>query len=59
MTSWPLAIALHQLLDGRITTIGVHPPETVIEPEHFFTMLADACDPPVNGMEELVIQDMR
>ena len=59
VTSWPLAIALHQLLDGRITTIGVHPPETVIEPEHFFTMLADACDPPVNGMEELVIQDMQ
>ena len=58
VTSWPLAIALHQLLNGRITTVGVHPPETVIEPEHFFTMLADACDPPVNGMEELVIQDM-
>ena len=58
VTSWPLAIALHQLLDGCITTIGVHPPETVIEPEHFFTMLADACDPPVNGMEELVIQEV-
>ena len=58
VTSWPLAIALHQLLDGCITTIGVHPPETVIDPEHFFTMLADACDPPVNGMEELVIQEV-
>ena len=58
ITSWPLAIALSQLLDGRITTVGVHPPETVIEPEHFFTMFADACDPPVNGMEELVVQDM-
>ena len=58
VTSWPLAIALHQLLDRRITTVGVHPPETVIEPEHFFNMLADACDPPVDGMEELVIQDI-
>ena len=58
ITSWPLAIALHQLLDGRIATVGVHPPETVIEPEHFFNMLADACDPPVNGMEELVVQDI-
>ena len=58
ITSWPLAIALCQLLDRRITTIGVHPPETVIEPEHFFTMLADACDPPVNGMEELVVQEV-
>ena len=57
ITSWPLAVGLRQLLDGRITTVGVHPPETVIEPEHFFNMLADACDPPVNGMEELVIQD--
>jgi saccharopine dehydrogenase-like NADP-dependent oxidoreductase len=59
VTSWPLAIALYQLLDRRITTVGVHPPETVIEPEHFFNMLADACDPPVDGMEELVIQDMQ
>ena len=58
VTSWPLAIALHQLLDGRITAVGVHPPETVIEPEHFFTMLADACDPPVNGMEELIVQEV-
>ena len=58
VTSWPLAIALRQLLDRRITTVGVHPPETVIEPEHFFNMLADACDPPVDGMEELVIQDI-
>ena len=58
ITSWPLAIALHQLLDGRITTVGVHPPETVIEPEHFFNMLAQACEPPVDGMEELVIQDV-
>ncbi len=59
VTSWPLAIALRQLLDGRIATVGVHPPETVIEPEHFFNMLADACDPPVNGMEELVVQDIQ
>ena len=58
ITSWPLAIALSQLLDGRITTVGVHPPETVIEPEHFFNMLAQACEPPVDGMEELVIQDV-
>ena len=58
ITSWPLAVGLRQLLDGRIATVGVHPPETVIEPEHFFNMLADACDPPVNGMEELVVQDM-
>ncbi len=58
ITSWPLAIALSQLLDGRITTVGVHPPETVIEPEHFFNMLAGACNPPVDGMEELVVQDM-
>jgi len=59
ITSWPLAIALRQLVDGRIATIGVHPPETVIEPEHFFNMLADACDPPVGGMNELVIQDIQ
>ena len=59
VTSWPLAIALHQLLDGRISRIGVHPPETVIDPEHFFTMLAQACDPPVDGMKELVIQDIQ
>ena len=58
ITSWPLAIALSQLLDGRITTVGVPPPETVIEPEHFFNMLAQACEPPVDGMEELVIQDV-
>ena len=58
ITSWPLAVGLRQLLDGRISTVGVHPPETVIEPEHFFNMLASACDPPVNGMEELVIQDI-
>ena len=58
ITSWPLAIALSQLLNGRITTVGVHPPETVIEPEHFFNMLAQACEPPVDGMEELVIQDV-
>ena len=59
ITSWPLAVGLRQLLDGHISTVGVHPPETVIEPEHFFNMLADACDPPVDGMEELVVQDMR
>jgi len=58
ITSWPLAVGLRQLLDGRISTVGVHPPETVIEPEHFFNMLASACDPPVNGMEELVVQDI-
>ncbi len=58
ITSWPLAVGLRQLLDGHISTVGVHPPETVIEPEHFFNMLASACDPPVNGMEELVIQDI-
>ncbi len=58
VTSWPLAIALYQLLDRRITTVGVHPPETVIEPEHFFNMFASACDPPVDGMEELVVQDI-
>ena len=58
ITSWPLAVGLRQLLDGHISTVGVHPPETVIEPEHFFNMLADACDPPVDGMEELVIQDV-
>ena len=58
ITSWPLAVGLRQLLDGRISTVGVHPPETVIEPEHFFNMLARACDPPVDGMDELVVQDM-
>ena len=58
ITSWPLAVGLRQLLDGRISTVGVHPPETVIEPEHFFNMLASACDPPVNGIEELVVQDI-
>ena len=58
ITSWPLAVGLRQLLDGHISTVGVHPPETVIEPEHFFNMLASACDPPVNGIEELVVQDI-
>ncbi|WPW26474.1 hypothetical protein P6B95_02760 [Streptomyces atratus] len=39
-TGIPLALGLAQLLDGNSGRPGVHPPETVIEPERFFLDLA-------------------
>ncbi|MFD7617235.1 saccharopine dehydrogenase family protein [Streptomyces sp. NPDC059802] len=39
-TGIPLALGLAQLLDGTSGRPGVHPPETVIEPERFFLDLA-------------------
>jgi len=53
-TAVPLALGLRQVPDGRLDTPGVHPPESVIETKLFFDGLASACDPPVQGMEELV-----
>lgn len=38
-TGIPLALGLAQLLDGTSRAAGVHPPETIIDPERFFTDL--------------------
>ncbi len=43
-TSAPATIAVRQLIDGTITTAGVHPPEAVIDPDDFFEALHPYCE---------------
>lgn len=54
VTSVPLALGLQQLLAGQIASPGVHPPEAVILPEPLFDGLAQACDPPLATMADMV-----
>ena len=54
-TAIPLALGLRQLLDRRPTQTGVHPPETVIEPEPLLAALAPACDPAKRDADELIV----
>jgi lysine 6-dehydrogenase len=43
-TSAPAAITVKQLIDGSITTAGVHPPERVVDPDAFFKALHLYCE---------------
>jgi len=54
VTGIPLALAARQLLDGKLVATGVHPPETVIEPEPFFEAVAPYCQPPRSGLESIL-----
>lgn len=54
-TSVPLALGLRQWLDGRLDATGVHPPESVIDIAPLLDGFAKACDPPLAGMDELVV----
>jgi lysine 6-dehydrogenase len=49
-TAAPAAITVQQLVDGTITTPGVHPPELVIDPNAFFVSLHPYCAGAVNGV---------
>ena len=53
-TGIPLALGLGQLLDGTITTPGVHPPESVVDARAFFDDLAPHCLPPRSGIDSIV-----
>jgi lysine 6-dehydrogenase len=43
-TSAPAAITVKQLIDGTITTAGVHPPERVVDADAFFIALHPYCE---------------
>ena len=53
-TSWPLAIALQQILENQIHAVGVHPPEKIIDLGHFFDAFAKCSEPPMSGADEIV-----
>ncbi len=55
VTGVPLALGLRQLLDRRPDLVGVHPPETAIEPTPLFDALAPACEPAKQGLEDLIV----
>ncbi|MCP4224171.1 MAG: saccharopine dehydrogenase [Actinomycetia bacterium] len=54
-TAIPLVLGLRQLLDHRLDTAGVHPPETVIDPSLLLDELAPTCEPPKGGFDELIV----
>ncbi len=43
-TSAPTAIVVRQIIDGTISTAGVHPPERVVDPTAFFVQLHPYCE---------------
>jgi lysine 6-dehydrogenase len=49
-TGAPAAIAVRQLVDGTITTPGVHPPERVMDPDAFFIALHSYCKDALAGV---------
>jgi lysine 6-dehydrogenase len=49
-TAAPAAIAVQQLVDGIISTPGVHPPERVIDPKAFFASLHPYCQGAIDGV---------
>jgi lysine 6-dehydrogenase len=49
-TAAPAAIAIQQLVDGTISTPGVHPPERVMDPDAFFVALHRYCKDAVAGV---------
>jgi lysine 6-dehydrogenase len=49
-TAAPAAIAVQQLVNGTISTPGVHPPERVIDPTAFFVSLHSYCHGAVAGV---------
>ena len=53
-TAWPLAIALQQMLEKKIHAVGVHPPETTIDIDHFFAAFAKCSEPPMSGMDDIL-----
>ena len=53
-TSWPLAIALQQILENQIHAVGVHAPETIINQDHFFNAFAKCSEPPMSGADDIV-----
>jgi hypothetical protein len=54
-TGIPLALGRRRLLDGRVTDVGVHAPEAVCDPRPFVDALAAHCEPPVAGMDAMVL----
>ena len=53
-TAWPLAIALQQILENQIHSVGVHAPETIINQNHFFNAFAKCSEPPMSGADDIV-----
>jgi lysine 6-dehydrogenase len=49
-TAAPVAIVLRQLVDGAITTPGVHPPERAVDPDAFFELLHQYCKGAIAGV---------
>ncbi len=53
-TGIPLALAVELLWQGRIDQVGVHTPETAIDPEDFFGLYARLTQPPVGSVDEVL-----
>ncbi len=54
ITGAPLALGLKQFLEGQIDTVGVHPPETVINAEQLLTELGPYSQPAASKLDEMI-----
>jgi saccharopine dehydrogenase-like NADP-dependent oxidoreductase len=55
ITGVPLAVGLLLLANRKITRKGVFAPEAGIDPDAFFDELAPLCEPPMSGINDLVL----
>jgi len=53
-TGIPLAIGVELLRRGALLATGVHAPETAVDPEAFFDLLAPLTDPGLQGIDDLL-----
>lgn len=53
-TGIPLAVGVELLRRGQLLDVGVHAPETAIDPTQFFDLLATQMEPPLAGAGELI-----
>lgn len=53
-TGAPVAVGVELLRRGQLADVGVHAPETVVDPRQFFDLLAPLIDPGLCGTDDLI-----